>query len=242
VSHSHNFRLTSCFQHQQVEPRVGTSSTMLDHAPRHPCRTRQAFEHANPLRSSSAPRDELAVPVVPAAAVGAVQQWCHNNRLFSISSWFCLLCPPSSPARFHGALPDTLWCPIQHGHQRFAVDAWSRQQGRLRTTLQDLDNFSIVHTDIKQHGTSLGGCLRLAIIPLLIAYCAFVLSEYVDTPNVVNSSVRLASAADSYYIEVRVKLRPHWGTGVCQRVCVSMWEANGRGPTPCVSSFCVTVS
>ena len=57
----------------------------------------------------------------------------------------------------------------------------------------------------------------MTIIPLLIAYCAFVLADYLDTPNVTNTSVVMSSLVNTAYVQV----------GLCaslDALCVWFWD------------------
>ncbi len=72
----------------------------------------------------------------------------------------------------------------------------------VRQRLQDLDPFVLVRADIKSRGTSLGGCFRLAMLPLLLAYAVVVLVQYGLTPDVISTTVVPASSVTDSFLQV----------------------------------------
>ena len=55
-----------------------------------------------------------------------------------------------------------------------AVPAVPPRRPKVQEVLRALDPFALQVQDLRRRGTSLGGCLRLAMIPVLIAYIVVV--------------------------------------------------------------------
>lgn len=71
----------------------------------------------------------------------------------------------------------------------------------LLRALRAADPFVIKRSQLRESGTSLGGCLRLVMIPLFIAYGLVVIIQYQDSPNVETSTLVPSSASTSTYIQ-----------------------------------------
>ena len=76
----------------------------------------------------------------------------------------------------------------------------------FRGQLQRLDPFVIVKSELRARGSSLGGFMRLLMIPMLLAYIIVVIVQYNETPDVTTTSVYSASARIDEHLQVKANV------------------------------------